>query len=187
MIAGLPKAPSAFNPITNPTRARERRDWILGRMLELGYIDAQRHAEAVAFVDDARYHGSDIELNAPYIAEMVRQQLFERYGEALYTDGYRVWTTVTSQQQREAIDALRRGLLAYSDRHGYHGARSQSGARQPEQQGRSTQPAAPVPHLCRSGAGAGPVRFGPLRPTATAQRRDGRAGMERHQMGAPLS
>ncbi|MDY6890285.1 MAG: penicillin-binding protein 1A [Pseudomonadota bacterium] len=122
MIAGLPKAPSAFNPITNPTRARERRDWILGRMLELGYIDAQRHAEAVAFVDDARYHGSDIELNAPYIAEMVRQQLFERYGEALYTDGYRVWTTVTSQQQREAIDALRRGLLAYSDRHGYHGA-----------------------------------------------------------------
>lgn len=122
MIAGLPKAPSAFNPITNPSRATTRRDWILGRMLELGYIDSARHAEAVAFVDNARYHRSDIELDAPYIAEMVRQQLFERYGEALYTDGYRVWTTVNSHQQQEAIDALRRGLLAYTDRHGYHGA-----------------------------------------------------------------
>lgn len=122
MIAGLPKAPSAFNPITNPSRATTRRDWILGRMLELGYIDADQHAEAVAFVDNARYHRSDIELDAPYIAEMVRQQLFERYGEALYTDGYRVWTTVFSHQQQEAINALRRGLLAYSDRHGYHGA-----------------------------------------------------------------
>jgi len=122
MIAGLPKAPSAFNPITNPSRATTRRDWILGRMLELGYIDSTRHAEAIAFVDNARYHRSDIELDAPYIAEMVRQQLFERYGEALYTDGYRVWTTVYSHQQQEAIDALRRGLLAYTDRHGYHGA-----------------------------------------------------------------
>jgi penicillin-binding protein 1A len=122
MIAGLPKAPSAFNPITNPSRATTRRDWILGRMLELGYIDAARHAEAIAFVDNARYHRSDIELDAPYIAEMVRQQLFDRYGEALYTDGYRVWTTVYSHQQQEAIDALRRGLLAYTDRHGYHGA-----------------------------------------------------------------
>ncbi|MET3999284.1 penicillin-binding protein 1A [Marinobacterium sp. MBR-109] len=122
MIAGLPKAPSAFNPITNPSRATTRRDWILGRMLELGYIDSIRHAEAIAFVDNARYHRSDIELDAPYIAEMVRQQLFERYGEALYTDGYRVWTTVYSHQQQEAIDALRRGLLAYTDRHGYHGA-----------------------------------------------------------------
>jgi len=122
MIAGLPKAPSAFNPITNPSRATTRRDWILGRMLELGYIDAAQHTEAIAFVDNARYHRSDIELDAPYIAEMVRQQLFEQYGEALYTDGYRVWTTVYSHQQQEAINALRRGLLAYSDRHGYHGA-----------------------------------------------------------------
>ena len=121
MIAGLPKAPSAFNPITNPERATTRRDWILGRMLELGYISADEHDEAVQFVDNASYHRSDIELDAPYIAEMVRQELYERYGEALYTDGYRVWTTVNSQQQQRAIDALRRGLLAYTDRHGYHG------------------------------------------------------------------
>ena len=122
MIAGLPKAPSAFNPITNPSRATTRRNWILGRMLELGYINSEQHAQGIAFTDNARYHRSDIELDAPYIAEMVRQQLFERYGEALYTDGYRVWTTVDSQQQQEAIQSLRRGLLAYSDRHGYHGA-----------------------------------------------------------------
>lgn len=121
MIAGLPKAPSAFNPITNPERATTRRNWILGRMLELGFIDARQHAEAVAFVDNARYHRSDIELDAPYVAEMVRQELYERYGEALYTDGYRVWTTVDSQQQQNATEALRRGLLAYTDRHGYHG------------------------------------------------------------------
>lgn len=121
MIAGLPKAPSAFNPITNPERATTRRDWILGRMLELGFIDAGQHADAVAFTDNARYHRSDIELDAPYIAEMVRQELYERYGEALYTDGYRVWTTINSQQQQSATAALRRGLLAYTDRHGYHG------------------------------------------------------------------
>ncbi|GAA0696862.1 penicillin-binding protein 1A [Marinobacterium maritimum] len=122
MIAGLPKAPSAFNPITNPDRAQERRDWILGRMLQLGYISQQQHDEAVATPVTARYHRSDIELDAPYIAEMVRQQLYEQYGEDLYTDGYRVWTTINSQMQDEATAALRRGLLNYTDDHGYRGA-----------------------------------------------------------------
>ncbi len=122
MIAGLPKAPSAFNPITNPDRAQERRDWILGRMLQLGYISQQDHDTAVATPVTARYHRSDIELDAPYIAEMVRQQLYEQYGEALYTDGYRVWTTINSRMQNEATAALRRGLLDYTDDHGYKGA-----------------------------------------------------------------
>ncbi len=122
MIAGLPKAPSAFNPITNPERAKERRDWILGRMLTLGYIDAAAHDEAVNTPVSARYHRSDIELDAPYIAEMVRQQLFERYGEDLYTDGYRVWTTVDSGMQTEATLAVQRGLLDYTEQHGYRGA-----------------------------------------------------------------
>ncbi len=122
MIAGLPKAPSAFNPITNPDRAQERRDWILGRMLQLGYISQQQHDDAVAAPVTARYHRSDIELDAPYIAEMVRQQLYEQYGEGLYTDGYRVWTTINSQMQHEATAALRRGLLDYTDDHGYRGA-----------------------------------------------------------------
>ncbi|WP_236014303.1 penicillin-binding protein 1A [Marinobacterium alkalitolerans] len=122
MIAGLPKAPSAFNPITNPERAKERRDWILGRMLKLGYIDQARHDMAVNTPVSARYHRSDIELDAPYIAEMVRQQLFERFGEDVYTDGYRAWTTIDSRMQTEAIQALRRGLLDYTERHGYRGA-----------------------------------------------------------------
>lgn len=122
MIAGLPKAPSAFNPITNPERAKERRDWILGRMLKLGYIDTAAHDVAIETPVHARYHRSDIELNAPYIAEVVRQQLFELYGEDLYTDGYRVWTTVNSRMQAEATAAVRRGLLDYTERHGYRGA-----------------------------------------------------------------
>lgn len=122
MIAGLPKAPSAFNPITNPARAKERRDWILGRMLKLGYIDQARHDLAVSTPVIARYHRSDIELDAPYIAEMVRQQLFERFGEDVYTDGYQAWTTIDSRMQTEAIQALRRGLLDYTERHGYRGA-----------------------------------------------------------------
>ena len=122
MIAGLPKAPSAFNPITNPERAKERRDWILDRMLKLGYIDKTAHDTAINTPVSARYHRSDIELDAPYIAEMVRQELFARYGEDLYIDGYRVWTTVDSQMQDEATQALRRGLLDYTEQHGYHGA-----------------------------------------------------------------
>ena len=121
MIAGLPKAPSAFNPITNPTRAVERRNWIVGRMLTLGYIDKLSHDEAINAPVTARYHGADIEIAAPYVAEMVRSQLYETYGEDLYTDGLSVYTTIDSQSQISADAALRNGLLAYSERHGYRG------------------------------------------------------------------
>ncbi|MBS97866.1 MAG: peptidase [Oceanospirillaceae bacterium] len=121
MIAGLPKAPSAYNPITNPQRALERRDWILGRMLSLGYIDQTRYQEAINAPVTARYHGSDIELSAPYIAEMVRAELYEQYGEDLYTEGLRVFTTVDSKMQKNAGDSLSKGLLSYSYRHGYRG------------------------------------------------------------------
>lgn len=121
MIAGLPKAPSAFNPITNPTRALERRNWILGRMLSLGYIDQIAHDEAVGAPVTARYHGADIELAAPYVAEMVRSQLYETYGEELYTEGLSVYTTIDSTSQASADAALRAGLLAYTERHGYRG------------------------------------------------------------------
>lgn len=122
MIAGLPKAPSAYNPLSNPKRALERRDWILGRMLSLGYIDNDRYQTAVSEPVSARYHGSDIELEAPYIAEMVRAELYEQYGEDLYTEGLRVFTTVDSRLQNSASAALRNGLMAYSERHGYRGA-----------------------------------------------------------------
>ena len=90
MIAGLPKAPSAYNPLTNPSRALERRNWILGRMLSLGYIDQPRYRDAVAQAISARYHGSDIELDAPYIAEMVRAVLYEQAGDDLYPEGLKV-------------------------------------------------------------------------------------------------
>ncbi|MBV1787390.1 penicillin-binding protein 1A [Marinobacterium sp. D7] len=125
MIAGLPKAPSAYNPLSNPKRALERRDWILGRMLSLGYIDQTRYQEAVAQPVTASYHGSDIELQAPYIAEMVRAELYEQYGEDLYTEGLSVITTIDSQLQESAASALRNGLIAYSERHGYHGPEHQ--------------------------------------------------------------
>jgi penicillin-binding protein 1A len=125
MIAGLPKAPSANNPLSNPERALGRRNWILGRMLELGYIDQARYEQASAEPITARYHGSDIELEAPYIAEMVRSELYEQYGEDLYTEGLRVYTTVDSRLQESATRALRQGLHAYSERHGYHGPEQQ--------------------------------------------------------------
>ena len=121
MIAGLPKAPSAFNPITNPTRALERRNWIVGRMLSLGYIDQIAHDVAVAEPVTARYHGADIEVAAPYVAEMVRSQLYETYGDDLYTEGLSVYTTIDSTSQESADAALRFGLLAYTERHGYRG------------------------------------------------------------------
>ncbi|MFC6670222.1 penicillin-binding protein 1A [Marinobacterium aestuariivivens] len=125
MIAGLPKAPSADNPISNPNRALERRNWILQRMHGLGYISDQDYEEAAASPLTARYHGADIELDAPYIAEMVRSELFEQYGENLYNDGFRVYTTINSGMQEAANRALRDGLLAYSERHGYRGPESQ--------------------------------------------------------------
>lgn len=125
MIAGLPKAPSAFNPITNPKRAIERRNWIIGRMLTLNYIDQSLHDTAIKQPVTAYYHTSDIQLYAPYIAEMVRKRLFKEYGENLYTDGYTVVTTIDSKMQKAANIAVQNGLLAYVKRHGYRGPEKQ--------------------------------------------------------------
>jgi len=125
MIAGLPKAPSAYNPITNPKRALERRNWILKRMHSLSFIDDQALEEAKAATISAKYHTSDIELRAYYVAEMVRKKLYEQYGEGLYTDGYVVYTTLESNLQRTANEAVSNGLIAYSERHGYFGAEAE--------------------------------------------------------------
>jgi len=122
MIAGLPKAPSAFNPITNPTRAIERRNWIIGRMLGLNYITQAQHDQATAQPVTAYYHTADVELYAPYIAEMVRKTLYKQYGDKLYTDGFSVITTIDSKMQHSANKAVQNGLLAYVKRHGYRGA-----------------------------------------------------------------
>ncbi|EPJ45755.1 MAG: penicillin-binding protein [Osedax symbiont Rs1] len=125
MIAGLPKAPSSFNPIRNPTRAIVRRNWIIGRMLGLDYISKAEHDQAISQPVTAYYHSAKIQLYAPYIAEMVRKQLYQKYGDSLYTSGYQVITTVDSTMQASANLAVQNGLLAYVKRHGYRGPEKQ--------------------------------------------------------------
>ena len=124
MIAGLPKAPSRFNPLVNPTRALERRDWILGRMYSLGRIDKQRYDEALAEPINVSYHVPAPELVAPYIAEMARAEMVGRYGSEAYTEGFNVTTTVPSDLQIAANSAVREGLITYDQRHGYRGPES---------------------------------------------------------------
>ncbi|MBB2493794.1 penicillin-binding protein 1A [Aquipseudomonas ullengensis] len=121
MIAGLPKAPSRFNPLVNPERSKERRDWILGRMLKLGAIDQARYDAAMAEPIDAHHHVQPPELNAPYIAEMARAEMVGRYGSEAYTEGYRVTLTVPSELQVAANQSLHQGLTDYDQRHGYRG------------------------------------------------------------------
>ncbi len=124
MIAGLPKAPSAYNPITNPDRALERRNYVLGRMLKLAYIDQTEYDAAMKEPVTAALASSQkksIELEAPYVAEMVRKYMVEQYGDEAYTRGFKVYTTVTERLQKAATRALRNTLHAYDERHGYRG------------------------------------------------------------------
>ena len=121
MIAGLPKAPSRYNPLANPKRALQRRDWILKRMATLGYITPAEQEQANEAPVTASYHGLPIDLEAPYVAEMVRIQAVERFGPSAYTDGYEVYTTIDPTQQRAANTAIDKGLQAYDERHGYRG------------------------------------------------------------------
>ena len=123
-IAGLPKAPSAFNPLTNPTRAKERRDWILGRMHRLGRIDQARYEAALAEPMNASYHVASPEVPAPYVAEMARAEMVGRYGSEAYTQGFNVTVTVPSDLQQMANKAVRDGLIEYDQRHGYRGPES---------------------------------------------------------------
>ena len=127
MIAGLPKAPSRYNPVTNPERALIRRNYVLGRMLELGYITADQHRQAVAMPSTAAIHAADIEVEAPYIAEMVRAFLVERFGDDAYTGGYNAYTTLDSRLQDSANAALRKALDDYDQRHGYRGPEQRLG------------------------------------------------------------
>ncbi|WP_444923674.1 penicillin-binding protein 1A [Microbulbifer sp. DLAB2-AF] len=121
MMAGLPKAPSTFNPIANPTRALVRRNWILKRMLDLGYIDQDEYKHSITAPVTASYHSRDLDLDAPYIAEMARKEAVELFGDSAYTDGYQVITTVNSRLQDQARRALQHGLETYDSRHGYRG------------------------------------------------------------------
>jgi penicillin-binding protein 1A len=122
-IAALPKAPSTLNPITNPERARQRRAYVLRRMLDKGYITRAEHDAALQVPIETSEHGPRVEVDAPYVAEMVRAELADRYPEEeLYSAGYQVVTTVDSRLQRAADWSLRAGLLEYDRRHGWRGA-----------------------------------------------------------------
>ena len=122
MIASLPKAPSRINPITSPARAMSRRNYVLERMLELGYIDSTEYDNAIDERNTAYYHGATTEVSAPYLAEMVRKEMLARFGQSAYTGGYEVYTSINSRFQTAANQAVTDGLEEYDHRHGYRGA-----------------------------------------------------------------
>lgn len=122
MLAGLPKAPSKYNPVVNPERALERRNWILGQMLKHGSITQAQHDEAVAAPIGLHLYQAKLDKNLPYLAEMTRFALVQQYGESVIDAGWRVKITVDSKAQEIAENALKRGLIAYDRRHGWRGA-----------------------------------------------------------------
>ena len=122
MIAGLPKAPSKYNPITNPARAQLRRNYVLRRMWEVGHIEEQAYLDASQAPLTASHHSRTVEVYAPFVAEMVRNQLIEQYGDEAYNSGFNVYTTIRASHQKAANSSLQSALLAYDKRHGYRGA-----------------------------------------------------------------
>jgi len=121
MLAGLPQAPSRANPVTSNTRATARRNYVLKRMLKLQFITQVQYDLAVVEKDQASMHGQMLEVEAPYVAEMVRSEMLNRYGNEAYTAGFEVYTTLDSKLQNTANTALHNALLAYDRRHGYRG------------------------------------------------------------------
>ena len=122
-LAGIPKFPSSANPISNPARAMERRNYyVLPRMLELGVIDQAEYEAALAEPNNAKPHEPPVEVDAPYVAEMVRQAMEERFGADALTGGYKVVTTLKSADQNAAVASVRNGLIEYDQRHGWRGA-----------------------------------------------------------------
>ncbi len=121
MIVGLPKAPSRYNPIADPDRAKLRRNYVLGRMHSLDYINDEALEISLNEPISSKFHGQNIETEAPYIAEMVRKVMVDQYGEGAYSSGYNVFTTIDGKLQTAANYALRKALLEYDQRHGYRG------------------------------------------------------------------
>ncbi|WP_167519602.1 peptidoglycan glycosyltransferase/peptidoglycan DD-transpeptidase MrcA [Intestinirhabdus alba] len=121
VIAGLPKAPSTFNPLYSLNRATARRNVVLSRMLSEGYITQAQYNQARSEAINAGYHAPEIAFSAPWLTEMVRQEMYARYGESAYEDGYRIYTTITRKVQQAAEQAVRNNVLDYDMRHGYRG------------------------------------------------------------------
>jgi penicillin-binding protein 1A len=121
MIASTFQLPSVVNPLNNPKRALARRNWVLGQMLQNRFITKAEYDQAIVEPNDAFPHEPPIELDAPYLAEMVRLQALDRLGNEALTEGYVIKTTVQSHRQQAAVDALRAGLVDYDRRHGWRG------------------------------------------------------------------
>jgi len=121
MLAGLPKAPSMYNPISNPQRAKQRQQYVLRRMTELGYVTAAQYDDALKAPLRAKREVSEYSIHAEFAAEMVRQALAEHYPEDVYTRGFRVYTTLRKADQESAYEALRKGVFEYDRRQGYRG------------------------------------------------------------------
>jgi penicillin-binding protein 1A len=121
MLAGLPKAPSTYNPVVNPKRAKIRQQYILQRMLELGYIDKKQYDQAKEDPIRVKKNHASFDVKADYVAEMARQQAIELYGESAYSRGISVYTTIRADEQNAAYQALRRNLIQYEKRQAYRG------------------------------------------------------------------
>jgi penicillin-binding protein 1A len=122
MLAGLPKAPSAFNPVANPKRAKLRQQYVLRRMHELKFIDDTQLADAKAATLQIKHNVNEFDTPADYVAEMVRQAVVEQFPDDAYSRGYSVTTTIVRKEQQAAYDSLRKAVLDYDQRHGYRGA-----------------------------------------------------------------
>lgn len=122
MLASLPKFPSTGNPLYNREKAETRRNYVLGRMLDNGFIDEDTYQQGIAEADSASAHEPPIEVEAPYVAELVRREAIERFGNDALNDGYSINTTIDSHDQQAANQAVRTGLREYDRRHGYRGA-----------------------------------------------------------------
>lgn len=125
MLAGLPKAPSAYNPIANPARAKQRQQYVLRRMHELRFITSEQLAKAKASRLVVRGSAHLDSATASYVAEMARQYVYQRYGDQIYSSGMRVYTTIRMAEQKAAEDAVRAGVVDFNRRRGYPGPEAQ--------------------------------------------------------------
>ena len=121
MLAGLPKAPSLYNPIANPQRAKQRQHYVLRRMAELGQITSAEYEEATHATIRPKREVNEFSVHAEFAAEMVRQAIAEHYPEEVYSRGFRVYTTLRKADQEAAYYSLRKGVLEYDRRNGYRG------------------------------------------------------------------
>lgn len=121
MLAGLPKAPSAYNPVVNPTRAKSRQLYVLGRMKTLGYISDSAYQQAKAQRLPIKYSPQNFEAEAHHLAELVRRRMHEKYGDDIYVSGMKVYTTLRLTDQKAALNGVRQGVLEFHRRRGYAG------------------------------------------------------------------